>query len=216
MKLHKELEVFLETEGPFSPRLRHPMVYATPYFPEFNAMYNELLFTRKTEYEEALEDMDWYTCIQVHEPECRLAAFQRLAIHLPDEDYWTLLGEVWRDNSARVHQQKRLWTKLLQTKRSKTHYFMNQEGRATLRNLGEVLTVYRGYSRKHQNKNGLSWTLDKKVAEAHSKARKGNKPAVVKRTVLKSEIFAYVPRSGNEEVILVPKNTKGRIKRVHK
>ncbi len=212
VKLHKELEVFLETEGPMSPRLRHPLLYATPYFPEFNETYNDYLLKAKADYEEALQKMDWQRCIFLHAEDCRLAAFQRITVHLPDEDYWRLLGEIWRANRFGIHKQKRLWTKLLQAKRQKSHYFMDAAARALFKNLRRELVVYRGYSRKYQNKKGLSWTLDKEVAETYSKARKGNKPAVAQRKVLKSEVFAYLTRFGMEEIILVPKNMKGRKK----
>jgi hypothetical protein len=96
---------------------------------------------------------------------------------------------------------------------------MTEEERKFLADLPELITVYRGYQPLTGNEDGMSWTLDRDVAQ-----RLGNrwwttavddKPLtdplnrgqVQERVIQKSEIFAYLGGRKESEVIILPENT---------
>lgn len=68
--------------------------------------------------------------------------------------------------------------------------------------LPEVLTVYRGST----NDKGISWTLDKRVAEwfaFESDQYNGKDTKVFEKTIRKSDIRAIILDMGEKEIILV-------------
>lgn len=68
--------------------------------------------------------------------------------------------------------------------------------------LPEILTVYRGGI----SDNGISWTLDKRVAEwfaSDSQQYEGKDTKVFEKTIKKSDIRALILDMGEKEVILI-------------
>ena len=87
---------------------------------------------------------------------------------------------------------------------------MSEEDRKTFECLPETLTIYRGCN--SHSKHGLSWTLDKAVAERFAERRhafwftkKGKakfvKPQVIERVIHKSEAVAYFSGRQESEII---------------
>jgi hypothetical protein len=81
--------------------------------------------------------------------------------------------------------------------------------------LPESFTVYRGYVKGYgfDNADGLSWTLDRNVAEFFaSEMVAGVVSTVVERVVNKQDVFAYIEKNGNneKEIIILPKQTRKR------
>ena len=69
-----------------------------------------------------------------------------------------------------------------------------------LEDLPETITVYRGLQR-NASTEALSWTLDKNVAEWFAN-RFDNNGEVIKATINKKYIFAYINGRGEKEVVL--------------
>ena len=79
---------------------------------------------------------------------------------------------------------------------------MNEADRQALQNLPDKITVYRGYVPR-QNKNGLSYSLDRSKAEWFAKRFADNGKVIVKK-VEKTDIFALLTDRNEDEVILTP------------
>lgn len=79
---------------------------------------------------------------------------------------------------------------------------MDEEDRADFEELPDRVKIYRGVTEYNQNMvKGLSWTLDRKVAEwfAHRFMSKGH---VYAATILKKDILAYYDGRNEQEVVV--------------
>lgn len=90
-------------------------------------------------------------------------------------------------------------------KRRLCHLLMTEAERMVVEHLPESFTVYRGcYER---NRDGLSWTLCKKTAQAFpmlNRYRKdGQTPLLLERTINKSEVIAFKGDRQEQEIILL-------------
>lgn len=204
-KLIAELRGLVEQMS-FGPALRHPLVYAVPYFDSLNHIYNEQLLVRKREVEKATEERNFQTAVFLHERPWRIHAFRNLSVQMPDDIYWQLLGEVWSD-TENFWQNKKVWIKVFQSPRKQKHEFMDSAEQAALRALPAKLKIYRGHHSKNQS--GISYTLDRKIAEwfAQRVAIRGS-GQVTERTVTREDVFAVLLNRNENEVLVIPKREK--------
>jgi hypothetical protein len=81
---------------------------------------------------------------------------------------------------------------------------MNDDERAELGKLPNKFTVYRGYSSGDPEEFGMSWSTSKDVAEwfARRFARDEDDIILEELQVAKEEVFAYLTRRSEEEIIL--------------
>jgi hypothetical protein len=101
------------------------------------------------------------------------------------------------------------WTKIFAS--SDPQQFMTARERKKFEALPDTFTVYRGYvnfpNDVFDNADGLSWTLDRNVAEFFASEMMPDVVSnVVERIVEKSDVFAYVEKNGNneKEIIILP------------
>lgn len=83
-----------------------------------------------------------------------------------------------------------------------TSLMMNLEELEYFNNLPEIIKIYRGF--RNQKQKGLSWTLNKKVAEffAHEWHRIDDSPGtVVSIEVHKDKVYAYLNERQEEEIV---------------
>lgn len=83
------------------------------------------------------------------------------------------------------------------------------EAHTFLRTLLPVVTVYRGCSR--QRVNGISWTLDRSVAETFARGHRGiavPDPVIVTGTIARDRILAVFTERNEREVLLDPRDLK--------
>lgn len=85
------------------------------------------------------------------------------------------------------------------------HLLMTEAERMVVENLPGSFTVYRGcYER---NRDGLSWTLCKKTAQAFPALNRyrqdGQAPLLLERTISKSEVIAFKGDRQEQEIILL-------------
>lgn len=123
--------------------------------------------------------------------------FLREAKNLSDERYWELMRSVWIlagsiDNAP-------LFRELMSSKRRERYYFSTPEDAAKLRSLHDHFLVYRATN--NELDGGLSWTLSKGYAERY--ADMYGKSKIIKREVDKKEVFAYIQRNNEEEIIIL-------------
>jgi hypothetical protein len=170
--------------------------------------------------EERWKRKDWEAILFQHKRACRLRVVLALssAELLTDKQYWELLRLVWSDSET-IFANLPHWFNSLSRRDGgdPKRLFMTDEDRKAYDALPEEFTVYRGYQPDYHNEDGLSWTLDREVAQ-----RLGNRAWVYKfldkpvedplnrgkvreMRVKKSDVFAMVTDRDEEEVILLNK-----------
>jgi len=132
-----------------------------------------------------------------HDPEKVLSIFLKEHKNLSDERYWELMRSVWIVTGNIKHAG--IFRKLMQANRRNKYYFSTPEEAEKLRNLPESIEVYRATNDK--NDDGLSWTISKDYANRY--AREFNKKLIITKTVNKSDVFAFINRNKEEEIILL-------------
>ncbi len=116
---------------------------------------------------------------------------------LSDYRYWEILRTVWIVcGSIEKADTFRL---LMTNKRKHKYYFSTPEESELLASLPETLTIYRATN--NMNDKGLSWTLDETYAEKYKEMF--NKSMIIRKEINKSDVFAYINRNNEFEIILL-------------
>ena len=196
--LHPNLVPYV-SDGPLGKRLRHPLVYQT--FIMNNALANYDYLQKISDVKKAHDNKKYDTYVWLHERPWRIEAFQEIEHLLSDTEYWELLADIWTDTENQW-QNYQEWIHLIGSERPSRHYLMEEDEFNTLLALPETVTIYRGAT-VGVNENGLSWTLDKSVAQWFStRSERDGEPIVLEKTVAKSDIIAVFTGRGESEVIV--------------
>lgn len=130
-----------------------------------------------------------------------LDIFMRKAHLLSNPRYWELMRTVWV--AAGTTETAEVFRRMMRSTRPCRSWFMTPEDAEALESMEFPLTVYRAYDANlypDDTDPGISWTLDKEWCEGYAEA----KGRVIKsRKVERKEIFAYVSRRGEEEIIIL-------------
>lgn len=200
-KLDSELVPYLSDRAGIGTILQHPLVYSVPHFDRLNFFCNQMLAKKKEKLAKARKTKSWTTFVYLHERPWRINAFMEIETRLTDKQYWTILARLWTD-SENIHQNQQFWLDALSSKRPGS--FMSADDRRAFAKLPETLTVYRGYV-KNQNFDGVSYTLNQERAQWFAARFSTKAGAVRKRTVKKSDVFAYTNDRNEEEIIILPR-----------
>lgn len=122
--------------------------------------------------------------------------FRRKARLLSNPRYWEVMRTVWVAVGSTETAQ--LFRTLMQSSRPCRSWFMTPEDAAALEAMPFPLTVWRAYDAEPDP--GISWTLDEQWCEGYAKA-KGRR--VKQMQVSRDQVFAYVSRRGEDEVIVL-------------
>lgn len=128
--------------------------------------------------------------------EAVLDIFRRKARLLSNPRYWEVMRTVWV--AVGSTETAPLFRTLMQSSRPCRSWFMTPEDAAALDAMPFPLTVWRAYDAEPDP--GISWTLDREWCEGYAKA-KGRR--VKQMQVSRDQVFAYVSRRGEEEVIVL-------------
>ena len=128
--------------------------------------------------------------------EAMIDVFTRKAKLMSNPRYWEFMRTVWV--AAGSTETAPMFRKLMKSARPCKGWFMTPEDAADLDKMQFPLTVWRAYD--NEPDQGISWTIDREWCEGYAKA-KGRK--VKERQVMREEIFAYVTRRGESEIILL-------------
>ncbi len=91
-----------------------------------------------------------------------LKSFIKIHAHLSDAEYWTTLGDIWRDHNDTFHTSK-LWRQLFLMPRAGNELFMHTaDDRAFYANLPDQIKAYRGFGL--YNREGFNYSLNLNVA----------------------------------------------------
>ena len=125
-----------------------------------------------------------------------LDIFRRKARLLSNPRYWEVMRTVWV--AVGSTETAPLFRTLMQSSRPCRSWFMTPEDAAALEAMPFPLTVWRAYDADPDP--GISWTLDEQWCRGYAKA-KGRR--VKQMQVSRDQVFAYVSRRGEEEVIVL-------------
>ena len=144
-----------------------------------------------------------------------LEIFLRKARLLTNPRYWEVMRTVWV--AAGSTETADIFRTMMKSARPCRSWFMTPEDAQALDAMQFPLTVWRAYDVKYiddlphgtspgdivdlpNSDPGISWTIDKEwcIGYARSKGR-----VVRERQVMRSDIFAYVTRRGESEMIIL-------------
>lgn len=127
--------------------------------------------------------------------------FYKDAKLLGNPHYWEIMRTVWI--AAGSTETAGMFRKMMKSSRPCKSWFMTPEDAMVLESMQFPLTVWRAYDAERYPDDtdpGISWTLDEQWCRDYAKA----KGRVVKsRQVERSDIFAYISRRGEEEMIIL-------------
>lgn len=130
-----------------------------------------------------------------------LDIFYRKAKLLSNPRYWELMRTVWV--AAGSTETAHLFRMMMKSNRPCRSWFMTPEDAAALDKMDFPVTVYRAYDAERYPDNsdpGISWTLD----EAWCRDYAEKKGRIIKQMqVYRDQVFAYVSRRGEEEIIIL-------------
>lgn len=132
-----------------------------------------------------------------HHTEKVLSIFLKEHKNLSDERYWELMRTVWI--IAGSVETASTFRKLMTSNRKEKYYFSTPEEAKKLREMPETFEVYRATN--GENDGGLSWTVSKEYAEWYKQAY--NKEKVICRTVNRKEVFAFIERNQEAEIVIL-------------
>ena len=128
--------------------------------------------------------------------EALIATFVKTCRLLSNPRYWETLRSVWV--AAGSTETAPLFRRLMKSIRPCRGWFMTVEDANALDAMQFPLTVWRAYDAEPDP--GISWTIDREWCEGYARS-KGRQ--VKERQVMREEIFAYVTRRGESEIILL-------------
>lgn len=189
------------------PMIRHPLVYAVPFFDtrEEIVRLNKMLDHKKEAVIEAESNHNWGRYIFLYERPWRLHAFKQINASMDDSDYWKLLAEVWID-CENIREHRMDWWEMLTSTRRKRKMFMDTSDRCTFRKLPVQIEAYRGTREIEKDSHyfGFSWTLNREKADWFAKRfvhRDDGGPVVCIAQFDRNLCVGYLNGRGEEELV---------------
>lgn len=194
--LHPDLEEHLVMTD-FGRMVHHPLVIEHSPRP---ALVNYRYEAKRKALHEAMAASDWHQVVWLHERPYRLDAFINISDRLDDDNYWSLLADIWID-SENIWQNLDQWRQLFESTRSGSP--MTEEEEAALAAMPDPVPVYRG-GVEDANEYGLSWTTDRERAEwfAVRMTADDEVGVVLDGLVAKEHVAAYFTGRGESEIVV--------------
>ena len=211
VELHDDLKNYV-VPGELIPQwLHHPLIIYIPYHENFNAEINVRYKLKLSELKRFEKECDWWGYLFVYERPYRLDAFMDICDRMEDEEFWKIAGWLWTDTENQW-QNVSTWNYIKwqanegEDYRPKSECFMDEDERKFLDSLPESgITIYRGCFVGINDFEGLSWTLDKEVAEQFANRGKREddwESTILEKTIDKKDIFAVKLSRKEMEIIL--------------
>jgi hypothetical protein len=164
VELHRDLVPYLAESEVLGEVLKAPLVYMVPYLPAMAHLANEMYRTKTEGIRRAEAQRNWHRIVWLHEKPYRLSAFLSISGRLSDQEYWEALGSIWI-GTENLHDDQEQWLGALTAHRpGRARWLMDDADRARLAELGEEVTIYRGFARPGSYR-APSWTLSRSRAE---------------------------------------------------
>jgi len=203
-ELLPELKYYYEDgDGDRFPMLRHPLIYAVPYFEGNEEMYNDQYLAKKEYVDRLYEECEYHSYIYSHERPYRLLAFNKICDFLEDRQYWELMSSVWSD-SENIWAYQKCWEELIISgDRTEESYFMDEMERDFYKKLPDSFEIFRGFNGMG-SEFGLSWTLNRSKAEWFARRFNSEGAMLASTLIEKKETFAYLSGRNEDEIIIYP------------
>lgn len=120
---------------------------------------------------------------------------------LGNPHYWEIMRTVWC--AAGSTETANMFRKMMKSSRPCKSWFMTPEDAAALDAMQFPLTVWRAYDAVRYPDDtdpGISWTIDEQWCREYAL---GKGRVVKSRQVTREEVFAYISRRGEEEIIIL-------------
>ena len=212
-ELDPALAMFLESDGPFGPMLKHPLVFSVVHGPNLNAMANAAFRQKKEALAMAKARGDWASCVWLYERPYRIDAFLDISWQMEGPDYWKLLGKVWTD-TENAWQNQDSWREALTADPEGREMMSTKDVRCVFElppERGGLLPktrIYRGY-RFDDALQGFSWTLDKARARWFAGRLRTDDhpdPKIASGYVAREHVIAYITSRDEAELVVLPGN----------
>lgn len=128
--------------------------------------------------------------------------------HIADAEYWRLVAAGWVWCESLPDEGCDLdWRQLFCSKRRRRSALMTNEELADLADLPDPLRVFRGFAGL-SGQAGLSWTLERAVAERIARERHALPPTpqIAEGLIRKRDVIAYFADRGEREIIALPES----------
>jgi hypothetical protein len=197
--LRPDLRGSYKADGPLT--LDHPLLRTNANAAKkINELYEQRLALARHHYRE----MNWLDLLNLFEKPYRLPAFAAVAPKMSDTEYSAYLRPVWMD-TENPHQHLSLCVSLFRSSRLDPEGLMSDEDRRAFKELPGTMRIYRGHRPDKKNSDGISWTLDRDVAEKLG-GRRGSVMAndeteIRDLTIEKSNAVAYFDGRREQEII---------------
>jgi hypothetical protein len=207
VELHRDLVPYLAESEVLGEVLKAPLVFMVPYLPAMAHLANEMYRTKTEGIRRAVAERKWHKIVWLHEKPYRLRAFLSICERLSDREYWEALGSIWI-GTENLHDDQEQWLGALTARRpGRARWLMDDADRATLAELGEEVTIYRGFARPGGYR-APSWSLSRSRAEwfaSRAALTSPDRRGYLATTRLpKSRVLAYTNGRGENEIILDP------------
>lgn len=116
---------------------------------------------------------------------------------LSNPRYWEILKTVWVAVGYTAVAGE--FRRYMQSSRPCRNYFMTPEEHEKLRKMDFPTKVYRACN--NENDGGISWTTSIEIAIEF--ATRGEKEKILCREVERKDVFAYINRRGEDEIIIL-------------
>jgi hypothetical protein len=138
-------------------------------------------------------------------PSEKISVFMTHKDKFTDEEYWMNLAEAYIMQNYKKIPYK-VYRELFSAKKANREKLMSEKELKLLKRLPNEIKIYRGGSKTEEKtkRYGISWTLDKKVAEdfAKVKAIRDKKEMVVfEKNISKKEVVAFFISRKEKEII---------------
>jgi hypothetical protein len=207
VELHRDLVPYLAESEVLGEVLKAPLVFMVPYLPSMAHLANEMYRTKTQGIRRAEAERNWHKIVWLHEKPYRLSAFLSICERLSDREYWEALGSIWI-GTENLHDDQKQWLQALTAQRpGRARWLMGDADRATLAELGEEVTIYRGFARPGSYR-APSWSLSRSRAEWFANRAALTSPDrqgyLATTRLPKSQVLAYTNGRGENEIILDP------------
>lgn len=126
-----------------------------------------------------------------------LEIFLKEQDNLSDERYWEMLRTAWV--VAGSVERAPVFRELFTSRRPCRHWFSTPEDAAVLRSLPDHIEVHRATNDPLDG--GLSWSISRAYVEEYREIF--GKAIIISRTINKADVFAYIARNRESEIILL-------------
>ena len=209
-ELRPDLAKYLIKTDHDGVHFHHPLYISNFYNPVLNKIINRSITVKEKAVEEYRAERRWSSILGLHERPYRMQALKSLQDQMTDEEFWDEVSWLWTD-SENIWENMKDWRRVWRSKRPGRERVMDDDERAKLESLPDMIDIYRGsFLYPWVASQGLSWTLDRDRAIWFAYRLKPEHaiPWLLTGKVRKRSVLAYLDRRSENEIVVLPERIK--------